>query len=56
MIYNRIAPTLIAHQSYDQYAFISGIHIEDALPCAEVTIEYTLEFNIPFMDDEYGYT
>ena len=47
MIYNRISPTLLAHQSEDQHAFTPGVRIEDALLCAEIAVEHSLEFNVP---------
>ena len=34
-------------QSWDQHAFTPKIRIEDALTCAEITIEYALEFQVP---------
>ena len=47
LLYNRISPPLLSAQSWDQHAFTSGIRIEDALVCAEMAIEYALEFNSP---------
>ena len=45
LLYNRIAPALFQNQSMDQHAFTPHIRIEDALLCAEVVIEYALEFD-----------
>ena len=47
LIYNRISPGLFAAQSFDQHAFTPGLRIEDALFCAESTIEYAQEFRMP---------
>ena len=47
LVYQRISPRLFLNQSADQHAFTPSIRIEDALLCAEVTIEYSLEFQQP---------
>ena len=47
LIYNRISPQLFQHQSWDQHGFTPGIRIEDALVCAEITIEHHQEFQLP---------
>ena len=47
LLYNRLAPTLVRFQSWDQHAFTPGIRIEDAIFCAEVASEYALEHRIP---------
>ena len=47
LLYNRISPILFSYQSRDQHAFTPNLRIEDALLCAETTIQYALEFNVP---------
>ena len=47
MLYNRLSPKLFRSQSWDQHAFTPGIRIEDALLCAEASIEYSLEYQVP---------
>ena len=47
LLYHRLSPTLFHHQSHDRHAFTPGIRIEDALLCAEVVIENSLEFHKP---------
>ena len=46
LIYNGISPQLFQHQSWDQHGFTPGIRIEDALVCAEITIEHHQEFQL----------
>ena len=45
--YSRLSLQLFRTQSRDQHAFTPGVRIEDALFCAEVSIEYALEFQTP---------
>ena len=47
LLYNRLAPLLHQAQSRDQHAFTPSVRIEDALLCAEMMIEYALEFHMP---------
>lgn len=47
MVYERISPRFLAYQSVDQHAFTRGIRIDDALLCAEASIESSFEFNMP---------
>ena len=47
MVYDRISVRLFEYQSRDQHAFTPSVRIEDALLCAEASIQYALEFNVP---------
>ena len=47
MVYDRISARLFEYQSRDQHAFTPSVRIEDALLCAETSIQYALEFNVP---------
>ena len=47
MVYHRISPTRLAHQSHDQFRFTPGIRIEDALMVAECVIAHSVEFQVP---------
>ena len=47
MVYHRISPTLLAHQSQDQFGFTPGVRIEDALMVAECVIAHSIEFQVP---------
>ena len=47
MVHSRISPPLLQHQSRDQHAFTPFVRIEDALLCAECSIQYALIFNVP---------
>ena len=47
LVYNRSSPVLFQHQSRDQHVFTPFVRIEDALLCAECSIQYALEFNVP---------
>ena len=46
MVYHRISPTLLAHQSQDQFGFTPGVRIEDALMVAECVIAHSIEFQV----------
>ena len=56
LVYNRISPVLFQHQSRDQHAFTPFVRIEDALLCAECSIQYALEFNVLLCVIKLGFT